>query len=401
MTQLVGEFSVGKEAPILGALMNSELNICIEDICDIDVLQLEWERLAGRAEGSFFLSWYWIENWLLLQPDGVSLKQVIVRQEGKVVALAVFSESKIRRHGVFSSTVMALHEYSMPGLNMVIEYNGLLIDKQLDAKTIQQDVIRFLVLEAPDWEELQVSGVLVDSAFVDALFLQGVNLKPLVVGESEARRVNLEKIREAGDNYLSTLTKKTRYKIRQYIKEYQNCGELSVNKAESLDVAFHYFEELKKSHQSYWIKKGQAGSFSNKNWENFHHDIIKSAFSDGGIQLLRISAGTTIVGYLYNLVWEGHVYMIQSGFNYTNDKNDKAYHPGYVCLTLAIEYNVKMGHRVFDFLAGENQYKKSLSNEGVKLQWVMLQRKKMKFWVEDLLRLGKRKVLGQSSDVSF
>ena len=377
-------------------MIDSSCNISIEDVHDIQALQFEWERLLAHSEASFFLSWHWIGSWIALQPENIPLKQLTVRQEGKVVALAVFSSGKIRRHGMFTSAVMALHEYTSPGFNMVIEYNGILVDRQSDAKVIQQEIIRFLATEVPGWDELQLSGITADCPLIEPLFLQSMGLQTHIECESEAKCVNLDKIRNNNGDYFSTLSKKTRYKLRKYIKEYECLGLIKVEAAESLDEAFQYFDELKTYHQSYWNRKGQTGSFANDNWEHFQRNVIKCAFSEGGVQLLKISAGETIIGYLYNLVWKGHVYMIQSGYRY-----DDHYHPGYVSLYYAIDYNLKKEYRVFDFLAGKNQYKESLSNDSIKLQWVMLQRKKIKFWIEDLLRLGKRKVLGQSSDVSF
>ena len=63
-----------------------------------------------------------------------------------------------------------------------------------------------------------------------------------------------------------------------------------------------------------------------------------------------------------------------------------ALHPGYVSHYLAIEYNLKHGAGVYDFLAGDAQYKSSLSHKDHTLAWVVVQRKRWKFMLEDALR---------------
>ena len=99
--------------------------------------------------------------------------------------------------------------------------------------------------------------------------------------------------------------------------------------------------------------------------------------------MIRLSAGESDIGYLYNFVKNGWVYALQSGLRYDTHS---ALHPGYVSHYLAIEYNLKHGAAIYDFLAGDAQYKSSLSHKEHTLAWVVVQRKRWRFMLEDTLQ---------------
>ena len=124
-------------------------------------------------------------------------------------------------------------------------------------------------------------------------------------------------------------------------------------------------------------------------FEDFHRTLIRDRFAAGEIQLLRVAAGGAPIGYLYNFVHDGHVYAYQSGFRYDDDPKLK---PGLVTHAMAIEHNLRAGARVYDFMAGEGQHKASLGTGSSELFWLVLQRDRLRFRVEDGLRKVKQRM---------
>jgi CelD/BcsL family acetyltransferase involved in cellulose biosynthesis len=88
----------------------------------------------------------------------------------------------------------------------------------------------------------------------------------------------------------------------------------------------------------------------------------------GEVDLLRITAGSSTVGYLYNFIHRGRVYAYQSGFDYAGAGAHEK--PGLTCHRLAIEHYLSEGMDSYDFLAGEDRYKASLANTSTDLHWV-------------------------------
>jgi CelD/BcsL family acetyltransferase involved in cellulose biosynthesis len=160
-------------------------------------------------------------------------------------------------------------------------------------------------------------------------------------------------------------------------------GPIAITAASTPEEAQYYLNELKVLHQKYWREKGMPGSFSNPEWEKFHRALINDRFEKGEIQLICICAGDHIIGYLYNFVKYGRVSVLQSGFAY---EHSNALHPGYVSHYLAIQYNLERGEVLYDFLAGDARYKESLSDGNSQLVWVVIQKKRIRYLVEDWLR---------------
>jgi CelD/BcsL family acetyltransferase involved in cellulose biosynthesis len=65
---------------------------------------------------------------------------------------------------------------------------------------------------------------------------------------------------------------------------------------------------------------------------------------------------------------------------------DEKMRPGLVAHWQAIEYCLASGLQSYDFLAGDNRYKRSLSSREYMQYWVYLQRPRLKLRTEQLAR---------------
>ena len=89
------------------------------------------------------------------------------------------------------------------------------------------------------------------------------------------------------------------------------------------------------------------------------------------MELLELTAGSHVLGYLYNFQHGERVYSYQSGFSYSEDNRHR---PGLLAHALAIERAQAQGMRVYDFLAGEAPYKARLGQRLGALVWCRGQR---------------------------
>ena len=63
--------------------------------------------------------------------------------------------------------------------------------------------------------------------------------------------------------------------------------------------------------------------------------------------------------------------------------------PGSVCHALVIPYNAAQGHKTYDLLVGDSQYKKSLSTHANQLVWYTIQKPRLRFKLEGLAKAAK------------
>lgn len=361
-----------------------DITACVKEIENIDDFKEQWISLERTTKSSFFLSWGWIGNWLKILPPDPRPQMLILKHDNLIVGLAVLIKQKVYRKKIFLSNTISLNDCGLHGFNMVIEHNGILIRPSYEG-SVTEAFIDYIYNYLPGWDELFINGIDETNYLCNKNLYSNKALRIYKREKSVARYVDLTLIRTNKQNYLATLSKNTRYQIKRAMRNLQQFGDIQLVKARSIDEAIEFFSELGILHQQYWKAKGQPGSFHNPVWRKFHHSVIKTCFASGNVQILKIIAGDKIIGYLYNLVNNKDVCMLQSGINYEFNNN---IHPGYICHYLAIEYNLDNGMSKYDFLAGDSQYKKSLAKQVSNLGWIVIQKKHLRFKIERLLRKG-------------
>ena len=335
-----------------------------------------WQGLSARSDHGFFQSWGWIGTWLAALPANLAPLCLRARAGGRVVALGILVPHAVRRHGFVRARTLSLHETGSPALDqLTIEHNGLLLDRDCAAEAAVA-CLRFLVdRDFPiAWQELNFGGV--PAPWRDRLAAVGL---PVVVRQaSPAPFVDLAAL--GPDDALAALSANTRQQVRRSQRLY---GDLRLESAGDLAAAWSIWEELTALHQASWQARGRPGAFANPAFVGFHRRLIADRLPHGEIQLLRVAGAHGTVGCLYNFVYRGRVYAYQSGFAAAPDNRFK---PGLVTHVAAIARNRAQGRRVYDFLAGDDRYKRSLATGATELHWLTLQRPTPALRLEAALR---------------
>jgi CelD/BcsL family acetyltransferase involved in cellulose biosynthesis len=105
------------------------------------------------------------------------------------------------------------------------------------------------------------------------------------------------------------------------------------------------------------------------------------------VALLEIASGDLKLAVLYSFVYEGALLFYQSGLMVGEDKRVKI---GLVAHACAIEHCRAAGLARYDFLAGNDQYKKSLASSARPQSWLVFRKRNAKLETLDLLRKAKR-----------
>jgi len=346
-----------------------EYVVTTEPIKDIGQLGREWCALEAQSVNhSFFLSWHWIGSWLRSLPERIKPLVIRVRNGEATVGLAILVHGQTRVLKLIKLPQIALNASGEACLDKIsIEYNGFLsvsgqethVERAAIDWLLRTHTNESLLLPAIETGSKTVAGMLASAT--------GRHVKQLAV--LPAPYVDLAAIRNAGGDYLSHLSRNSRQSLRRSLRYYEAHGPLQYHRANSLEEAIDLFAQLEQAHQTYWRTRGQPGAFAEPFFRQFHAELIRSAFTDGHIEMAVIKAGAQIIGYLYNFIWRDRIYAYQSGFNYSEDRLAK---PGYVSHYMAILSALKKGQNVYDFMAGRRQHKTSLSTAQQSLVWLQL-----------------------------
>ena len=336
-----------KDKPISPALSFSH-------VTDLWALEQRWRALEAKAAPSFFQSWSWIG---CLATERFANPRLLAAQvDGQDVALALFNQG----HSRLSPVTLWLGESGIPALDaMYVEHNGVLA-----ANGYGECLADCLATALRHASRLVLSGV-DDTQLRAARATDGV---ARLMKSQPAPFVDLTKL--PPDGYLASLSANTRYQLRRAAKRTATRGELVLHRAHTPSDAMAVLDDLARLHQSTWTARGKPGAFANPEFHRFHETLIASALPRGEIDLLRITAGATLIGCLYNFRHRGHVLAYQSGFDHqAADTHEK---PGLLCHHLAIKAAQADGMTRYDFLAGDDRYKASLASDATTLHWLDL-----------------------------
>lgn len=315
----------------------------------IEGLGETWRALERDAAGySLFQSWTWVGCLAEERYD----RPVLLRATlgGRTVGLALFNRRRSRLH---------LAESGDGSLDSpFVEHNGPLL-AAAGGEASQSALLRAAWRE-PGVRRLVLGGV--SPAVLDAV--GGVAFRHRA---EAAPFIDLTCIRAGGRDWLSTLSANTRYQIRRSTRFYAARGALRLARAEGLAQALDWFDALVALHGASWRRRGEAGAFANPFALRFHRALIGRAVPRGELDLLRLTAGEDVLGYLYNFRLGGRVYAYQSGLNHADEGRHGK--PGLTFHAMAVEQALAEGERVYDFLAGAARYKLSLSNASTTLVW--------------------------------
>ncbi len=125
-------------------------------------------------------------------------------------------------------------------------------------------------------------------------------------------------------------------------------------------------------HGASWNRRGKQGAFGTEWQRCFHMALMERAYARDELDLLRVEGSSGLIGLLYNFRLNGYIYAYQSGF--MEEGLDPYAKPGMTCHVTAINEAVAHGHEVYDFLAGDQRYKRSLAHNMSTLTWVELAR---------------------------
>lgn len=245
------------------------------------------------------------------------------------------------------------------------EFNDVLFIA-LYRKEIANDLVNFLTTQK--WDRLSISGY--EPSGVLHEICNSLPASALQHEPKTAAYVDLVLLKDI--TFEKSLSANTRSQIKRSFRHYHELtGSLKVQRAESTQEALEYLDQLATFHNKRRASKGESGAFESRSIVNFHVTLIPRLFVQEHVDLLKITSGVTVIGYLYNFVRNGKVYFFQSGFQYENDPKMK---PGLLTHALAIQFYVENGMSEYDFLAGDAQYKRSLAKQTRALSWSVLYR---------------------------
>ena len=327
-------------------------------------LERQWRALAAEAGASYFQDWGWVGCMAAERyADPVLIE---VKRDQTLVGLALFNRRKWP-----GGASLHLQESTDPSLaSIFVEHNGPLLS--IIDPVLRQAVLASMLscaINGPIGEtalrarRLVLSGVPPECA--DAALMTGG-----LVAEKSARIAPYANLSCDGQErpFIQRLSRNTRHQLRRSNRIYAAQGPLTVRRAGTAVEGLEFLNDMVALHDRTWAARGKTGAFSTASVRRFYQALLADGIPAGEVDLIRVAAGETAIGYLMNFTHAGTVSAYQSGFDYASAGSHQK--PGLTSHFLAIEHYQALGFHTYDFLAGADRYKLSLANAHRRLHWL-------------------------------
>lgn len=365
---------------------NSRLTVCSHPLTGWPSVRPIWKDIAQKSPyTSFFLTPDWVDSWITVFGQSLNTEILTFQTASGTAVGCCLLVSRIVKRGPFSALCIFLNTTGEDDADSAcMECNTLLCLEGWEASAAEA-LLDYM--SAQKWDIFSLQGCFRDESLsaVSRFF----SAFPQESKEVANHYVDLKMHVSDHCPYESSLSSNSRSQIRKSIRLYEeSMGGLCLDSAPDTESALNMMDELAELHQTAWNARGKPGSFGSRNFVSFHRELIKRMYLKGNIELIRISAGSHILGLVYNFLYRGRVYYYQSGFSYHKDSRLK---PGLTAHYLLIEHYLRRGFLEYDFLTGDSRYKKSLANSSRDLSWITVNHTNTKMKIIGSLRAVKKK----------
>ena len=333
-------------------------SVCVDRLDDLTQYRAAWDDLAGE---NIFRSWNWFSTWwkhygdqhtagrnralrtILVFPNDRNDKRPTEGSKSEPIAiLPCYLERSIGRGRV----------WRLCGDGEVCSDHLGLLSREKDPIPAA-DAVAQLLLARNDWDLLEFSAIDLDDEPTRALG-RALNIRGGASAEVAGPQIWTVELPSTWDEYLMQLSKSHRKKIRRLLKRAADDGGIGWHKPtteEEFDVAWAHFADL---HQRRWESVGEPGCFASSSWSGFHGEVARKLFSEGDLRLGWLEQRGRPIAAEYQFARGDTTYAYQGGVE-PEQLDGQA---GRLSLTCAIQQSLSEGRRRFDFLRGDEPYKR-------------------------------------------
>ena len=306
-----------------------------------DSFHLSWNCLFTRPE--------WMDAWLSFCRGNDKVKITLIRQEEKLLGVAplMVNESKAE----------------LIGSHDLCDYLDFTVDQE---KPLEFYKVLLSHLAERGIRSIELGPLREDSTTLSIL--------PGVAGqldwriESEDDEVSYEmNLPETWEAYLSKLKSKQRHEIRRKLRRLSENADFylrSVETPEQLAKDFDKFLDLFRQ------SRADKNDFMTDNRLAFFRRLTTNMADAGMLRLYFLDIESEPVACALCFENDGTLYLYNSGYN----RNFASWSVGQVCTFLTIRDGIEKGIKCYNFLKGDEVYKKRLGGRPVQLTNLKLTR---------------------------
>lgn len=304
---------------------------------ELKALEAEWRDLYARdGQATPFQRPEWLLPWWRIFGSG-ELFSFTAREKGQLMALAP----------LFLHWWNNRRQVTFLG-NGVSDHLGFVLDGAHGREAVS-GILEAIGRERDRWDLCDLQDLPHESILCGDTDTAGLSkaIRPQYTCSEIALPASAEK-------FHASLPRGIRRNLRRYRERLDECGQISFETWSDARGVTECFSALIDLHRARWRSKDDAGMIDSTALEQFHSRAALNLAVCGVARLHALRLDDRIVAAVYTLLERGRAYSYLGGFDPTLAR----FSPGALALDYAIQQSIDEGALVFDFLRGEEEYKK-------------------------------------------
>lgn len=305
---------------------------------DLTNLKYEWSMLLKKSKSdNIFLTHQWVSTWWKYFGNGCKLKIILVEENNKLIGIAPLMLKKF---------------YFLNLLKFIggphSDYHDFILLSGEERRTLEA-ILKYSY-SCLDWDVMTLKEIPQDSLTLKVLDEISLYRMQKIIGSI----CPILKLPENWNDLLNMLSPKMRHNLKYYRNRLEKEYRVHCEDIENRDLLEKNMNILFELHQKKWTDEGARGAFDDSCAKDFYRDITQQFYDQDWLQLLVLKINEHPVSICYNFKYNNKFYYYQSG----RDPDWYKYSTGDILLADTIRYAIQKGFTEFDFLRGNENYKK-------------------------------------------
>lgn len=368
--------------PSQGARRRTGLDVTVvSSYPEMIALEPLWNDLCERAGIDHpFLTHEWIRAWWECFGPAEGLRVLVMRDGSRPVGLVPLMADSTRIHGVRLSRLGFPWNAHTPRLDLLVP------DRREEAfealwRHLRTDVAGWDLLQLCQLpEESSASRRLADLAAEDGF----------LVGRWASSRSPYLSIRGGWDDYVATLSRKSRGHLRNRLRHLRSLGRVELEVLDGSTGLEAALGDGFRLEAAAW--KGAAGTaiLSRPESRAFYRLLARRAAGRGWLRLFFLKLDGRRIAFTFALLYRDILYCLKVGY----DPEFARASPGSVLFFLALRDAFAQGLREFDFLGEAEPWKLDWTPEARSHHWLFVLRPSARTHLVHFLKFGLAPRLG-------
>jgi CelD/BcsL family acetyltransferase involved in cellulose biosynthesis len=322
----------------------------IDRFADLRSYAAQWNDLLARTGSpSVFLTWEWIEPWWEVFGAKFDLAVLFAEKDGRLVGIAPLMTGPLLK-GTGGGLMRALMFVGQRG-DTLAEYLDFIVEPGREAEVVEAFTEYLGGPLRRRWDALRLERVSGDSPnrgpLMASLRARGIDVRSR--NDWPAPYLHLP---ESMDALLASKSPNFRQQYQRSVRRLSSLGKIRFLRAPKdigLDAAMRILAGLNRER---WQEEGE--SFRTERYHEFHTELARRLAGRGWLWLSVLTIDEEPAAARYDFVYGGKVWCMQGGWkpSYRNANL------GTIMTGEVIDWAIRNGIREYDFLGGEDHYKR-------------------------------------------